>query len=348
MSGRATMRPNATVESQLRTAPRERARRRDAGAVRAQVAGIQRSRLLAAATRAVEELGDTQVTVADITRRARVSRRTFYELFANRDACLAAVLDDALQSVEAELAAADIAGLSWRERLRAGLWTILEYFDREPELARVCVVQSLRGDRHMLERRAAVLARLAAVVDEGRFEGTRGQECSPFTAEGLVGAAFAVVHTRLVGNQQEPLGGLLGELMGLIVLPYLGPAAARREQARPVPVTDRRARSNSKGRDVLGRDPLAGIPMRLTYRTARVLQAIGARPGISNREVAERAGVVDAGQISKLLARLERLDLIANSGEGHTKGEPNAWALTSLGTRVADAIHTHARYREAA
>ena len=54
-------------------------------------------------------------------------------------------------------------------------------------------------------------------------------------------------------------------------------------------------------------------------------------PGISNRVVAERAGVTDQGQISKLLARLERLGLAFNSGNGHAKGEANAWTLTAAG-----------------
>jgi DNA-binding IclR family transcriptional regulator len=75
--------------------------------------------------------------------------------------------------------------------------------------------------------------------------------------------------------------------------------------------------------------------MRLTYRTTRVLECIAAQPGVSNREVAERAGVSDQGQISKLLARLERLGLIANTGEGHARGERNAWNLTPLGSQVA-------------
>ncbi|MGA2166428.1 MAG: TetR family transcriptional regulator, partial [Solirubrobacteraceae bacterium] len=44
-----------------------------------QFAGIQRSRLLSAAIRAVDELGYSDTSVADITSRARVSRRTFYE-----------------------------------------------------------------------------------------------------------------------------------------------------------------------------------------------------------------------------------------------------------------------------
>ena len=111
----------------------------------AQVAEIQRSRLLAAAVRAVEELGYAGMTVAHITTRARISRRTFYELFSNREECFAAVLEDVVGLIEGELDAAGLDGLPWRERVRTGLWTILSFFDREPVLARVCVVQALRG-----------------------------------------------------------------------------------------------------------------------------------------------------------------------------------------------------------
>jgi DNA-binding MarR family transcriptional regulator len=78
--------------------------------------------------------------------------------------------------------------------------------------------------------------------------------------------------------------------------------------------------------------------MRLTYRTARVLEGVGECPGASNREVAERGGIHDPGQVSKLLARLERLGLLTNTGEGHAKGEPNAWTLTPKGSRVAQRL----------
>jgi AcrR family transcriptional regulator/DNA-binding MarR family transcriptional regulator len=316
-----------------------------------QVAEIQRSRLLAAAVRAVEELGYTQATVAHITRRARVSRRTFYELFSNREECLIAALESVLDSIRGEIEAAGLEGLAWRERVRGGLWVILSFFDREPVLARVCVVQALRGSQAVLERREQVLAGLAVVVDEGRLE-SRGGECPPLTAEGLVGAAFSLVYARLLRRDSEPLVGLVPDLMGMIVLPYMGPAAARREQSRSAPsgkaapaAKDAKA---AKGAQATG-DPLAGIPMRLTYRTVRVLEVIACEPGVSNRGVGEQAGVSDQGQISKLLARLQRLGLATNTGEGHTKGEPNAWTLTPTGRRVAQTIQLHTHdHKEAA
>lgn len=323
-----------------------------------QVAEIQRSRLLAAAVRAVEELGYTQATVAHITRRARVSRRTFYELFSNREECLIAALESVLDSIRGEIEAAGLGGLSWRERVRGGLWVILSFFDREPVLARVCVVQALRGSQAVLERREQVLAGLALVVDQGRLEGSRGGECPPLTAEGLVGAAFSLVYARLLRRDSQPLTGLVPDLMGMIVLPYMGPAAARREQARAgspgvgKPQARKAAKGEKGARGVNGGehgDPLAGIPMRLTYRTVRVLEVIAERPGVSNRGVGEHAGVSDQGQISKLLARLERLGLARNTGEGHLKGEPNAWTLTPTGRRVAQTIRIHTHdHKEAA
>jgi AcrR family transcriptional regulator len=322
-----------------------------------QVAEIQRSRLLAAAVRAVEELGYTQATVAHITRRARVSRRTFYELFSNREECLIAALESVVDGIRGEIAAAGLEGLAWRERLRGGLWAILSFFDREPVLARVCVVQALRGSQTVLERREEILAGLAGFVDEGRDEGARGVECPPSTAEGLVGAAFALIYSRLLRGEREPLTDLMGDLMGMIVLPYLGPAAARREQARRAPSVGetpamRKAAEAAMDAGAAGAehgDPLAGIPMRLTYRTVRVLEVIAERPGVSNRGVGEHAGVSDQGQISKLLARLERLGLAGNTGEGHLKGEPNAWTLTPTGRRVAQTIRIHTHdHKEAA
>jgi AcrR family transcriptional regulator len=299
---------------------------------------IQRTRLLAAAVRAVDELGYPDTSVADITSRARVSRRTFYELFGDREECLTTVVEDILGLLMAELAAAGLEGLAWRDRVRSGLLAILAFLDREPVLARVLVVQALRGGPLVLRRREAVLARLAGVVDEGRLLSVRGEKCTPLTAEGLVGAAFSIVYARLLRSERRPLTSLLGELMGMIVLPYLGASAARREQLRPAPAPSTRSARARRGGEEGVVDPLGGVSMRLTYRTARVLEGIAEHPGSSNRQAGERAGISDPGQVSKLLARLERLGLLANAGRGRVKGEPNAWALTAKGQTVAQRL----------
>jgi AcrR family transcriptional regulator len=307
-------------------------------APRLQVSEIQRSRLLAAAVKVVEQYGYSHTTVAHITARARVSRRTFYELFENREECLLAMFEDALATITTEIDAAQLDGLSWRERTRGGLAVILGFFDRESVLGRVCVVQMLRGDERVLERRAEILTRLAERIDEGREASGRKGSVPALTAEGLVGAAHAILYARSLKPDGEPLIGLLNGLMSMIVLPYLGPEIARREQARALPKPTVTPPADAGEVVKPERNPLESIPMRVTYRTAKVLERIAEQPGISNRQVADQAGIADQGQMSKLLSRLQRLGLIINTGQGHIKGEPNAWTLTPTGLQVAQNI----------
>jgi AcrR family transcriptional regulator len=335
--------PSTRSSSSLRVRSRE-----NGVSARSRVAEIQRLRLLGAAVAVVEELGWSHATVADVTSRARVSRRTFYDLFENREDCLLAVMQDTVERIEDGLVAADLEGLPWRERVRAGLWMILCFVAREPVLARICVVQSARGGQRVLERREEILERLSMVLDEGRLQGPRAAEVSVLVAEGLAGAALTILHKRLLRDESEPLGDLLGELMSMIVLPYLGPGVARRERTRPVPPVPVWRESSLVVDGVGEGDPLLGVSMRLTYRTARVLQVIAEHPGVSNRTVAEHAGVTDQGQISKLLARLERFGLTENTGDGHAKGEPNVWRLTTKGSQLEQSIRIGDHRRVAA
>src|ERR1700735_1665439 len=183
------------------------------GSTRAHTARMQRARLLAAAVGTVSELGWSGVTVAQIAGRARVSRRTFYDLFCDREDCLLGMLDDAVARVEEELRRTDLQESSWQDRVREGLWTILSFLDREPVLAGVCVVHALGGGTQVLARRQEIFGRLASILDEGRRESAHGQRTSDLTAEGLVGAAFTIVHARLSRPEGDPLTALASALM---------------------------------------------------------------------------------------------------------------------------------------
>jgi AcrR family transcriptional regulator len=301
------------------------------GLPRGQVTEIQRSRMIMAAVQAVEEVGYARMTVAQVIGRAKVSRKTFYDVFADREDCFRAAFDQAIAQARALAVEAYEQESGWREGIRASLARLLRLMDDEPGLAKLCVVEALGAGERVLESRAQVLDELAMVIDRGRSVGSAASEPPDVTAEGIVGAVFAVLHTRLLEGGKKPLTSLLGPLMSMIVLPYLGARAASKELARPAPrarrMTSRQAASGS-------RDPLAGLDMRLTYRTVRVLVVIGSRPGASNREIAEGSGIADQGQISKLLTRLQRLNLVENRGEGQPRGATNAWHLTARGAEV--------------
>jgi AcrR family transcriptional regulator len=301
------------------------------GLGREQVADIQRARMLAAMVDVVAERGAGNVTVAHVVARSGVSRRTFYELFEDGEDCFLAAFDAGVGRMTGEVAPAYEQPDRWREKVRAGLVASLSFLDRERGLARLLIVESLAAGPGTVERRSRVLDHLVAVVEEGRRETKHGAEPVPLTAEGVVGAVLGVLYGRLVERSPGRLVELTNPLMGMIVLPYLGPATARKELARAVP------RTPSPPGPVNG-DPLRELGMRLTYRTVRVLMAVAEHPGSSNRAVADGAGIADQGQISKLLARLHGLGLIENTGAGSARGEPNAWTLTSKGNSVQTVI----------
>ncbi len=302
---------------------------------RVRVSEMQRSRLLGGAVAAVEELGWANVTVASIASRARVSRKTFYDLFDDREDCLLEVCDDTLERVLVELRAAMVGDLEWSERIRTCLWVILGFFDRELELARVCVVESAHGGPAARAWRADLLGRLIAIVDEGRLQDERAAEVPGLMAEGAVGSVLMILNRLLAITERESLTDLLPEFTSLIVMPYIGVRRTRSLRERPVPRTPAPASARSRMYHA-GEDPLKDVPMRLTYRTARVLEAVVQRPGTSNRQIGELADIHDQGQVSKLLARLQGLGLLTNTAgrDAHTKGAANAWRLTELGEQV--------------
>jgi AcrR family transcriptional regulator len=315
---------------------------------------IQRSRILAAMAEEVALRGTSSVTVARVIARARVSRRLFYELFVDVEGCLLATFSWGVEQGRAILLEACRDERQWLGQMRVGLAALLRFFDRQPLLAQLCIVHAAGGGRRVLERRSAVIGELCAAVDNGCAVDGDGRVPGPVVAEGVVGAVLAVLYARVLaqdqalsvgapeGEQATTLIDLHGELMSMIVLPYLGAQAAREELERPAP--------EAPESSALEASPIA-VPAseqagaRLTYRTVQVLRAIAELPAGSNREVAERAGIVDQGQISKILTRLEYQGLVINrGGNGPARGAPNSWWLTDRG----EALERDLRERPAA
>jgi len=289
--------------------------------------------MLAAAVQVVGELGYEKMSVARVTARAGVSRRTFYDLFEDREQCFLVAFTDTIERARALVVDTAEGQREWRAGMRAGLAALLEMFSEDPQAGRLLVVEALKTGPAVLEQRSRVMSELLEAVDGGRVQGRAAREVAPLTAEGVVGAVFTVIHARLSSPAgTDSLLELLNPLMAIIVRPYHGAAAAQKELARATPPRNQARRTGEV-------DPLKGLDMRLTYRTLRVLAVVAESPGTSNRMVAQAAGVADQGQISKLLTRLEALGLLRNTGVGHVKGEPNAWVLTRRGEQVQQVLN---------
>ncbi|MGN6372474.1 MAG: TetR/AcrR family transcriptional regulator [Solirubrobacteraceae bacterium] len=312
---------------------------------RERVSEIQRMRLLAAAGQVCCERGVANVTVTLIVERAGVSRRTFYELYSDSDECLLATFGDALERARERVLDAWFAVGGWRERTRASLVALLGLFDEDPALAQLLMVESLAAGHRVLADRARVLDGLIDALANGARQDAPSKARARIESaaavrlniEGALGGVLSVLHARISRHSPGRLIELASPLMSMLVLPCDGLAAAQREAQRPAPAPD--SSQSGPPTPVSQSDPFKDAGMRLTYRTMRVLCAIGERPGSSNRRIAAMADIGDQGQVSKLLSRLERIGTIANTAVGLNRGEANAWTLTTTGRQVISRVN---------
>ena len=136
-----------------------------------QVAEIQRARILAAMVELVAERGVSGATIARIVAGSGVSRRTFYELFKDREDCFVAAFDMAVERASRYVRDVFDPRAGWAVRIRVSLIALLGFLDAEPAIARLLIVESLGAGPRALQRRSQVLAILIAAVDEGRRRG---------------------------------------------------------------------------------------------------------------------------------------------------------------------------------
>src|SRR3954447_11842422 len=123
-----------------------------------------RERLVLGMVAAVAERGYAATTITDVVRHARVSRRTFYEHFADKEACFLAAYDAVSDAVLAGITEAAAHGATFEERILASVRAYLEALAAEPAIARVFTVDILGAGPAALARRRAVLRRFAAHI----------------------------------------------------------------------------------------------------------------------------------------------------------------------------------------
>jgi AcrR family transcriptional regulator len=177
-----------------------------------------RHRALSAMADAVGERGYPETTVRDVLERARMSRRTFYQLFDNREDCFLATYDHARGEALAWLNRHDGANEPCPRPLTSLLADVLEYLATQPTFARVLVVEPAAAGSLGVERHERTMNDL---VDQlARSHRLAASELRPeelrLRCEASVGAVHRVLAARIVQGRTSDLPGLAGELAGLV------------------------------------------------------------------------------------------------------------------------------------
>ena len=127
-----------------------------------------------------------------------------------------------------------------------------------------------------------------------------------------------ILHARLVTGEAPPFAGLLGELIGLVVAPYLDPyeVALRIKRGEEVArkIAEQRTSSAASSRARVPPPPALRHPS--AYRARSCVIFIAANPGASNKDVAAGIGVSSLGQVSELLKRLADSGLLTKNSRG--------------------------------
>jgi len=204
------------------------------GFSREQVAHNQRERLIAGLATAVAEHGYQAVTITHITQAAKVSRRVFYENFEGKEECFLAAFEVVVRHIR-ELADEAVAPVGdWPHQAIAASRAVLSFLASEPDLARLCLVESQGASPAVAARFHEAVHETVRFLERGRVERERGRELPPSTEESTLGALVMLASRKVGAGEAARLTDLLPDFTEFILAPYLGAEDATRLARSPV------------------------------------------------------------------------------------------------------------------
>ena len=198
------------------------------GFTREQVEHNQRERLIAGLATAVAERGYTAVTITDITKQARVSRRVFYANFESKEECFLAAFEVVVGHIRALAAEAGEGIEDWPGQAIAASRAVLGFFAAEPDLARLCLVESQSAGPAVSARFHEAVHEVLPLLEQGRSERRAERELPPTTEESTLGALVLLASRKVAAGEAAQLEDLLPDFAEFILSPYLGADEATR------------------------------------------------------------------------------------------------------------------------
>ena len=210
------------VETPLRPLPRGRHH-----LPRSEVVSSQRTRMLRGMADAMMAKGYADTTVADVIRRAGVSRETFYQQFSSKADCFMSAFDEAAALLLGAIETAgglDLDALAAGDGLDSG--TRVDQFDRalgvyldtladNAPAARLFLVEVYAAGPEAVRRRIALQHRIVDGV-AGILGVAGDDETGRFACEVLVNAVASMVTEPLVSPDPERLRDLREPIVGLV------------------------------------------------------------------------------------------------------------------------------------
>jgi AcrR family transcriptional regulator len=233
------------------------------------VAQSQRERILDALVACVAEQGYPETRVTDLIARSGVSRKTFYEHFADKEEAFLAAYDASVSMLMGGVTQAFESEDDWVDAIRAALTAFLGFLADHPDLTRLCIVDVHAVGPRALSRRDAAVRGFYYLLDAGRADAPRA--LPGLTAEAVTGGMYEIVYGRVLRGTIDELPRLLPELMYWAMMPFLGHEAAVAEMER--------LRAEEGEPSHAGAASGASVPPRRSGRRARAATAVTSDDG---------------------------------------------------------------------
>jgi len=173
----------------------------------------QRDRLLDGMAQTVARRGYAATPVAEVLKVAGVSRRTFYEQFADKEDCFLAAYDAIVALCTQRLVAAYHGARDWEDGIACAYDALLATLAQEPDFAHLGIVGALAAGPRALARREATLRRLARFVDHTSERAGSAVPPPALVGQAIVGGIHELVYSQIVRGETARLPQLAPELL---------------------------------------------------------------------------------------------------------------------------------------
>jgi AcrR family transcriptional regulator len=194
------------------------------GMGREAVARHQRARLYGAMIEAIDRQGYRATTVAHVITLAGVSRRAFYEQFANKEDCFLGTYDIAVARAKKRMLEGWLSERGWANRTHRACQAFFEDSTRNAKATRLVLVDGLGIGVCSRERMLRSALAFERAVAAGFKTAPDGIQLPPLAPKAIVGGARYALFDRLRNNREAELPSLTDELLDWISA-YRSPAA---------------------------------------------------------------------------------------------------------------------------
>lgn len=192
----------------------------------------QRERLLVAMRDAIAHEGFQAASVSSVASQAHVARPVFYQAFpGGKEECFLAVYDQAIEDLMTVTAKAYHQAPSGLPAIEAAVRALSVAMAKEPDVARLCLIDIAALGASGLKHRDVLLTRAADVLTDALAASRSDQAVSPRKVRALVGGCYQLLYMTVAEERAAELPALVPDMLYMLLAYRLAPQSTSQSEA---------------------------------------------------------------------------------------------------------------------